>query len=137
ILPELLVRALVLVPERARRVAELRQVAELEQRVAGVRRQPAEDVRPQHRYDHRAVAAARLAGQPAMARLGERPVPGVDERDDLVAEVLAVPPRPGRVDELRAAVRRPAVDEDDDRGRTILLGKEVVYPLERGRAVGG
>ena len=45
---------------------ELRQVAALEQRVAGVRGQRAEHVRAQHRHDHRAVAARRLAGQPAV-----------------------------------------------------------------------
>jgi hypothetical protein len=43
-----------------------------------------------------------------MRGVGERPVAGVDEGDDLVAHVLSVAPRPGRVDELRAAVRRPA-----------------------------
>ena len=72
-----------------------------------------------------------------MRRLGECPVAGVDEGDDLVAEVLAVAPGPRRVDELRAAVRRPAVDGDDERGRAVLLREEPVDPLGRARAEGG
>ena len=115
------------------RVAELRQVAELEQRVAGVGREPAEHVGPQHRHDHRAVAAARLAGDPAVRRLGERPVARVDERDDLVAEVLAVAAGARRVDELRAAVRRPGVDGDDERRRAALLREQPVDELRRAR----
>src|ERR671930_239390 len=53
VLPELVERALVVVAERAHRLAEVRQVAHLEERVAGVGRQAAEDVGPQHRVDHR------------------------------------------------------------------------------------
>jgi hypothetical protein len=60
-----------------------------------------------------------------------RPVAGVDERDDLLAQVLVVAPRSRRVDELRAAVRRPAVDEDDERRRAILLREEPVMPWIR------
>ena len=64
VLPEALERAFVLVAERARGAGELGQVARLEERVAGVRRQPAEEVGPEHRRDHRAVAAARLPAIP-------------------------------------------------------------------------
>src|SRR5262249_8390279 len=52
-----------------------------------------------------------------------------DERHDLVAEVLAVTAGAGRVDELRAAIGRPRVDEDDDRRRAVLLREEPVDPL--------
>src|SRR5690349_5077920 len=99
-------------------------------------RESAEDVGPQHRHDHRAVAAARLAGESAVGGLGQRAVAPVDEGDDLVAEGLAVAARAGRVDELRAPVRRPAVDEYDDRGRAALLGEKLVDALGSGRAEG-
>ena len=103
-----------MVAERARSLAEVGQVAHLEERVAGVRGQRAEAVGPEHGRHHGPVAAARLAHDPAVRRLGERPVALVDEGDDLVAEVASVAPRPRRVDELAAAERGPGVHEDDD-----------------------
>ena len=66
--------AVVDVAERPRGVAEVGQVAELEERVAGVRGEPAEEVGPEHRRHHRAVAAARLPGDAAVGRAGQRPV---------------------------------------------------------------
>ena len=57
----------------------------------------------------------------------------VDERDDLVAEIRVVVADTGRVEELRAAVRRPRVDEDDERGRAAVVGEERVDELEHVR----
>src|ERR671936_2641285 len=98
--PEPLVGAVVVVAERPRGVAEVGEVADLEERVARVRRERAEAVGPEHGRDHRAVAAARVAHHPAVRRLGERPVALVDVRDDLVAEVAAVATGARGVDEL-------------------------------------
>ena len=49
-----------------------------------------------------------------MRGVGDRPVPLVDERHDLVAQVGEVVAGAGRVQELAAAERGPAVDPDDD-----------------------
>ena len=94
--PEVLERAVVLVAERPCALAELREIARLEQPVAGVRRQSAPQVRPEHRHDHRAVAAARLPLDPAVLALRKRPIGGVDERNDLGAEIREVVARAGR-----------------------------------------
>ena len=72
--PELLVRAAVLVAQRARHLREFGQVARLEERVAGVGGEAAEQVRAQHRGDHGPVAAAALAGDRPVGGLGQRPV---------------------------------------------------------------
>src|SRR5262249_62326106 len=77
VLPEPLVGAAVLLAERPRADAELGQVARLEERGARVRREPAEDVRAEHRGDHGAIPAARLAGDPAMLAGRHRAVPRV------------------------------------------------------------
>ena len=58
----------------------------------------------------------------------------VDERHDLVAEIRVVVADAGRVEELRAAVGRPGVDEDDERGRAAVVGEERVDELEHVRA---
>ena len=129
VLPEALERAVVVVAQRAHRLAELRQVAHLEERVAGVRGQPAEDVGPQHRVDHRAVAAARLAADPAVRGLGHRPVVRVDARHELLDDVRVVAAGARRVDELAAAERRPRVDPDEDRRRRVALGEQLVHQL--------
>ena len=115
VLPEGVERALVVVAERADRLAELRQVAGLEERVAGVRGEPAPEVGTEHRHHHRAVPAARLPLDPPVVPVGDRAIPLVDERHDLVAQVRQVVARPGGVEELAAAERGPAVDPDDDR----------------------
>ena len=56
------------VAQSSRRLGELGLVARFEQGVTGVRREPAEDVGAEHRHDHRAVSAARLAGQAPVRR---------------------------------------------------------------------
>ena len=66
-------------------------------------REPAEEVWPQHRSDHGAVAAAGLASDASVLASGERPVLRVDPRHDLVAEVRVIPPGAGGIEELRAA----------------------------------
>ena len=129
VLPEALERAVVVVAQRAHRLAELRQVADLEERVARVRGHSAEDVRPQQRVDHRAVAAARLAADPAVRGLGHRPVVRIDERHELVDDVRVVAARARRVDELAAAERRKRVDPDQDRRWGVALGEQLVHQL--------
>src|SRR5207249_9538058 len=104
--------------------AYVSRVAELAALISRMRREAAEQVRSQHRRHHRAVAAARLAADPPVRGRGEGRVAGVDERDDLVAEIRVVVADAGRVEELRAAVRRPRVDEDDERRRAALVGEE-------------
>src|SRR3954468_16044678 len=59
----------------------------------------------------------------------ERPVPGVDPRDDLVAEVGVVVADARRVEELGAADRGPGVDPDDDRRRRLAASEELVGEL--------
>ena len=108
------------VAQRARRRREVARVADLEQRVAGMRREAAEQVGAQQRRDHRAVAAGRLALDAAVP--GARAACGklrVDVRDELVAEIGVVVADRRRVEELRAADRGERVDEHDDR-----LGRE-------------
>ena len=129
LLEEALDRAAVGVAQPARRDAEERPDRDLEEPAAGVAREAVEEVGSEHRRHGRAVAAARLAGDAAEA---VRLVALVDERDDLVAEVGVVAAAAGRVDELRAADRRPGVDEDDAR---VDVG--VVEQLEEGRPEGG
>ena len=116
--------AAVVVAERSGDLAELGQVAVLEQRVAGMRREPAPEIGAQHRRHHRAVAAARLARDRAVLALGDRPVAAVHPGHDLVAEVGVVVAGRGRVEELAAAERRPRVDEDDDRRGHAAVGEQ-------------
>ena len=120
-----------MVAQRPRGIAEVGEVAHLEERVAGVGRERAEAVGPQHGGDHRPVAAARLAHDPAVRGLGERPVTLVDEVDDLVAQVAAVAPGPRRVDELAAAERRPGVHEHDEARRRELVDELREVAAER------
>src|SRR6185312_15927096 len=94
-------------------------------------RETAEEIRTQHRRHHRAVAATRLAGNPSVAGFGERSVALVNPRDDLVAEVGVVPARPGRVEKLAAAERRPGIDPDQKSGRRFSRCKELVHQLGR------
>ena len=70
VLPEVFVRAVVVVTQRPHGDAELRLVAVLEQRVAGVRREPAPQIGAKHRRDHRAVPAARFPGDAAVLARG-------------------------------------------------------------------
>ena len=58
-----------------------------------------------------------------MVATGQRRVALVDERHDLVAQVVQVAAGAARVEELRAAARRPRVDEHDHRVRA-LAGRE-------------
>ena len=119
-----------MVAQRAGDLRELRHIARLEQRVTGVRGERAEHVRPHHRHDHRAVAAGRLAGQRARFAVGQRRIALLDERDDLVAQVVLIAAEPERVQELRTAVGRPAVDERDQRVRAVAGGEHRVDPLD-------
>jgi hypothetical protein len=92
----------------------------------------AEEVRPQHRRDHRAEPAAGLARDAAVLRRGQRAVAGVDEGHDLVADVGVVPAGARGVDELAAAVRGPRVDEHDEAGRCPAGSEELVGGLGEG-----
>ena len=103
VLPEAIEGAVVVVPESARRDTELGLVAGLEERIAGMGREAAEEIGPQHRRHHRSVAAARLARDPAVVTAGERAVARVHPRDDLFAEIGVVATCSGRVEELAAA----------------------------------
>ena len=132
-LEEDVVGALEVVAQRSRDDRELAQVRAFEQRVAGMRRQRAEDIGPQHRDHHRAVPARRLAREAAVVPPRQRRVALVDERDDFIAEVVHVPAGAGRVQELRPTARRPGVDEHDDRGRAVAAGEHRIEPLDHGR----
>ena len=101
---------------------------DLEERVGRMRRERVKQVRPRERVGDRAVAARRLA---LKAPRAVRRVAGVDERDDLLVEIRAVPPDAVRVDPLRAADRRPAVDEDDDGFRSECVDLLRIGPFER------
>src|SRR6266480_551826 len=129
VLPEVLVRTAVLLPERANRITELREVARLEQCVSGVRRQAAPYVRPEHRNDHRAIAAARFPLDASMCPVGHGPVPLVDEGNDLVTEEPEVVTGSRGIEELAPAERGPAVDPRDDDGRRPAACEEVVCEL--------
>ena len=126
---EALDRAVVAVPQAPSGDAEERSDRDLEQPAAGVTGEALEEIGPEHRRHRRSLAAARLAGDTAIA-VGL--VALVDERDDLVADVRVVAAAAGRVDELRAADRRPGVDEDN---AGVDVG--VVEQLEEGRPEGG
>src|SRR5207245_1071723 len=95
--------AVILVAKRSNRLWEEVRVRHLEEGVAGVRRQAAEQIRPQHRCDHGAISATRLAGDAAVTRLRQRSIPGVDPGNDLIAEIRVVVTRAGRVDILASA----------------------------------
>ena len=110
LLEEALDRALVRVAQPPRREPEERADRDIEEAAAGVAREAGEEVGPEHRGDRGAVAAARLACDPAKAT---RVVALIHERDDLVAEVGVVPTAAVGINELRAADGRPGVDEDD------------------------
>ena len=118
-----------MVAERANRLRKRLRIGRLEERVASVGRQPAEQVRTQHGRDHRAVSPTRLAGDAAMTRLGQRAIAGVDPGDDLVAKVRVVFARAGRVDVLAATDRGPGVDVDEDAGRRAAGGELGVRQL--------
>jgi hypothetical protein len=129
ILPEGVEGSVVPIAQHASRLAELGQVAGLEEGIAGMGRQSPPEVGAQHGDDHRAVAAAGLALDPAMVPIGDRAVALVHERHDLVAEVGEVVARAGRVQELAAAERRPAVHPDHDHRRCSPSREEVVGEL--------
>ena len=129
LLEEAFDRAVVAFAQAAGGDAEEGADRDLEEAAAGVAREAAEEVGPEHRRDGRAVAAARLAADAAEP---VRLVALVDERHDLVAEVGVVAAAAGGVDELRAADGRPGVDEDDPR-----VDVRVVEELEEGRPEGG
>ena len=114
----------VVVPQVPHGLAELRDVAQLVERVTGVRGQRAEQVRPQHRGDHRAEPAAGLAhDRPVRGRV-QRPVVRVHPGHHLVAQVGVVLAGARRVHELAAAVagstrpRRPRSRRAPARMRT-------------------
>src|SRR5688572_5889008 len=107
---EALDRAAVGVAEPPRCEPEERPDRHLEEAAARVAREALEEVWSQHRRHRSALAAAGLADDAAKA---VRLVALVYERHDLAADVRVVAAAPRRVDELRAADRRPGVDEDD------------------------
>jgi hypothetical protein len=61
--------------------------------------------------------------------VADRAVALVHERHDVVAQVGQVVAGAGRVAELAAAERRPAIDPDDDHRRRLPSGEEVVGEL--------
>ncbi len=104
---------------------------DLEQSVTGVRGQRAEHIGPQHRYDHGAVAPRRLSGEPAVVAVGPRRVALVHERHHLVAQVVLIAPGARRVQELRASVTGPGIDEHDHRRRAVARGEHRVQAIEQ------
>src|SRR5207302_11516474 len=78
VLPELIEGAMVVVAERAYRLWKRLRVRHLEERIARVGCQPAEQVRTQHGRDHRAVSPTRLPGDAPMTRLRQRAIASVD-----------------------------------------------------------
>ena len=124
--PERLERAAVEVAERLRGRGELGAERDVEERIAGMRGEAAEQIGPEHRPDHRPETARRRSREPAVRGLRKRSEPRVDEADDVVAEVAAVVADRRRVDPLRTAERGEAVDGDEhrvERQRVELLGK--------------
>ena len=137
--PPALERPVVPVAQEPGPPREHRAVAGLEQGIPCVRRESAEQVRPEHRRDHRPVAATRLPGDPPVIALGQGPVATVDERHDLLAQVGVVATGGRRVEVLTATVGRPAVDEHHDgRGRRTLArpltGEQRIDVLRGGRS---
>ena len=78
-----------------------------------MRREAAEQVRPQHGVDHGAVAAAGVPGQAAVRGVRHGAVRTIHERHHVLPQVGAVAPGARRVDELRAAQPRPGIDVHD------------------------
>jgi hypothetical protein len=103
VLPEAFVRPVVLVPESTRGLADLPEIAGLEERVPGMSGETAEKIGTEHRCDHRPVAAAGLSGDATVLRHREGAVVGVHPRDDFVAEVGVVAAGARRVEELASA----------------------------------
>ncbi len=118
-----------MVAERAGHLGEPLDVRRLVQRVARVAGEAAEEVGAEHGCDHRAEAAARLAGDAAVLGRGQAAVVRVDEGDDLVAEVRVVAAGAGGVDELAAAVGGPRVDEHDEARRSPAGREELIDGL--------
>src|SRR5215207_1049250 len=96
--PEALVRTVVVVTQRPHDDGKLGQVAELEEGVTAMTGESAEDVRAEHRHDHRAVAPAGLPGERAEIPIGARAKTGVDVADDVIAQVVQVASGPCRVE---------------------------------------
>ena len=113
--PERLERAAVEVAESLRGRGELGAERDVEERVAGMRGEAAEQIGPEHRPDHRPETARRRSREPAVRRFRERSELCVDIADDVVAEVAAVVADRRRVDPLRTAERGEAVDGDEQR----------------------
>ena len=90
VLPEALVRAVVAVAQLLRDLGELGRDRHLEEPVARVGGEPAEEVGPLHPPGHRPEPAGRLAGDAAVLPCRRGAEPRVDERHDLLAEVRAV-----------------------------------------------
>ena len=105
-----------------------------------MRREPAPEVRAEHRRHHGAVAAARLARDAAVLARGHRSVARVHPRHHLIAEVGVVAAGARRVHELAPPDGGPAVDPDQDAGRRVAGREEPVGQLgevqpERGAVV--
>jgi hypothetical protein len=136
VLQEGVVGAFVLVPQNPCPLGKFGLVADLEEGVAGVGGEGAEQVRAQHRGHHRAVAAAGLAADGTVVAVGDGAIVGVHERHDLLAQVRVVAPGAGGVEKLAAAVCGPRVDVDHDRGRRLAPGEHVVGQFGEGAAEG-
>ena len=65
-----------------------------------------------------------------MLAVGERAVPAVHPRHDLIAQVGVVPAGAGRVDVLAAAVPGPGVDVDHERGRRRPAREHLISGLD-------
>ena len=111
-------------PAAASRQPEERPNGDVEEAAAGVARDAAEEVGPEHGRQQRAVAARRLALDATVLGRRERAVAFVHPRQELVTEVGVVAARRRGVDELRAADARPRVREGHH-----ALGRERVDEL--------
>src|SRR5262249_26768530 len=113
----------VVVAQVAYRFAELGEVAQLIQGVPGVTGQRAEQVRPQHRRDHRAESAGGLAA--------DRPVRPVSQRAD-----LALLPGQRAIPTLVPAARwrgaGPGGEVREEEQTAAFAGRAGWWPVQRG-----
>src|SRR5262249_10714942 len=105
---------------------EVGQVAVLERRVARVTDDAAEDFAVAHALDHGAIAAARLAGDGAVAPVGQGAERLVDPGNQLVDEIGLVAPGGARVEVLASAPAREAIGEGGDQGPQAALADQTV-----------
>ena len=89
----------------------------------------AEDIRVAHAEPERAVAAAGLADHAAMLRGGECPVPGIDERHQLLDDVVLVLAKRGRIDVLAPAQVGETIRERQNHGVRPAVRDEGVHAV--------